>query len=83
MKIAATLIIGLLMTAGIVYSAAAMNRLYYAQDYGNTPGLDSMLAIGYDTPQDYKAAQMTETPAPPPLDSQLPQNLEVASFALG
>ncbi|MCB1186460.1 hypothetical protein KDL29_04765 [bacterium] len=87
MRIAGLLIIGLLFLGGVMYSASAMNRMYDAQGgsiaFRSSPKSSDVLTIGYDTPQDFKAAQMTEIPAQPPIDSQLPQNLEVASFALG
>lgn len=86
MRVAALLVIGALFVTGIMWLGTASNRMY---DMQVTPiGTSSvsrsdMISIAYENPDDVKVSQMSNLPANPPIDDQLPENLRVASFALG
>ena len=80
------ILIGALFAAGIMWASKASNRLYELQVSPiGTSSLNNsgVLNIAYDNPEDVKVQQMTQTMTPPPIDSKLPENLEVATFALG
>ena len=86
MRIAALLIVGALFAAGIMWLGTASNRMYDMQvsPIGTSSvSRSDVISINYDKPEDVKVSQMSNLPAMPPIDDQLPENLRVASFALG